>query len=169
MCVRSRFCLHVGLHFIPFNLICNMTTFREDKYLTFDPTTGVEGVCKDRIFLFMMLYAPFPLIWYATRLLSEKDVLTFWPHLRGQGCVYGQNIFYHVTACVAPFNLICSKTIFRKSWILASTTPPKSTQGDQSQAFKIKFRLKCFTSIVPLPACKISVKNIGKWLKYCEI
>ena len=28
----------------------------------FDPTPGVEGVCKDRICAYMVFYAPFPLI-----------------------------------------------------------------------------------------------------------
>ena len=39
---------------------------------SFDPIPGAEGVCKDRIYACMVLYAPFPLIWYATWLLSEK-------------------------------------------------------------------------------------------------
>ena len=40
-------CLHCTLFSIVY-LICSMTTFR--KYvLTFDPTAGVEGICKDRI------------------------------------------------------------------------------------------------------------------------
>ena len=28
-CVRSKLFLYVGLHFLPFNLICNITTFRK--------------------------------------------------------------------------------------------------------------------------------------------
>ena len=32
---------------IPFNLICNMTTFR--FFWPFDPTLKAENVCKDRI------------------------------------------------------------------------------------------------------------------------
>ena len=42
-------CLHGALCSILVNLICNMTTFRKKNVLTFDPTLGVEGVCKDRI------------------------------------------------------------------------------------------------------------------------
>ena len=38
---------------------------------------GVDGVCNDSIFAFMVLCAQFPLIWYATCLLSEKDMV--WP------------------------------------------------------------------------------------------
>ena len=36
---------------------------------------GVDGVCNDSIFAFMVLCAQFPLIWYATCLLSEKDMV----------------------------------------------------------------------------------------------
>ena len=43
-----------------------------------DPNPWVEGVCKDRIFAFMVLYSLLPLIWYATWLLSEKKKM-FWP------------------------------------------------------------------------------------------
>ena len=39
---------------------------KKKKKLTFDPTPGVEGVCKDLIFAYMVLYAEFPLIWYET-------------------------------------------------------------------------------------------------------
>ena len=55
-------CLHGALCSIPINFICNMTTFRKKIVLTFDPTPGVEGVCKDRICACMVLFAPFPLI-----------------------------------------------------------------------------------------------------------
>ena len=56
---------------IPF-LTCNMTTFRKKSFDSFDPTPGAEGVYKDKICVCMVLYAPFPWMWYATRLLSEK-------------------------------------------------------------------------------------------------
>ena len=46
------------------------------KNWPFDSTPGVEGVCKDIIFAFMVLdYAQFPLIWYATGLFSEKKMV----------------------------------------------------------------------------------------------
>ena len=56
-----------------------MTTLRKEKKWPwpFDPTPGVFGVCNDSIFAFMVLCAQFPLIWYATWLLSEKDIV--WP------------------------------------------------------------------------------------------
>ena len=38
-------CLYGALCSILFNLICNMITFSKKK---FDPTPGVNGVCKDR-------------------------------------------------------------------------------------------------------------------------
>ena len=53
--------LHGALHSIPFNLICNMITFREKNVFTFDPTPGVEGVCKDRICACVVIHAPISL------------------------------------------------------------------------------------------------------------
>ena len=53
-------CLHGAVSSIPFNLICNMSTFRKKNVLTFDPTPGVKGVCKDRICACIMVYAPPP-------------------------------------------------------------------------------------------------------------
>ena len=69
------FCFYVGIYFIPFNLICNNTTFRK-KFWPFDPNPRVQGVCKGRIYDCMVLYAPLSLIWYARWLFSEK---MFWP------------------------------------------------------------------------------------------
>ena len=45
-----------------------------------------------------------------------------------------------------------------KKFNLASAPPPKSIQGAQNQAFKLKSCLICFISIAALPACKISAK-----------
>ena len=95
--------------------------------------------------------------------------LTFWPHPLCRACVCGQNTCYHVAASVVSFNLICNMTIFWKSLILASAPPPKSTQRNQTQAFKLKSHLICFISIASLPACKISAKNINNCLSYCKI
>ena len=53
-------CLHDALCSISFNLISNMTTLKKKNVLTFEPTQGVEGVCKDKICACMVLYAPFP-------------------------------------------------------------------------------------------------------------
>ena len=66
----------------------------------------------------MVLCAQFPLIWYATWLLSEKDIV--WPFnpTQGQGCVCGQNISYHIAASIVSFNLICNMTTFRKRYSL---------------------------------------------------
>ena len=63
--------------FFHFTLICNMTTFRKEQKWPFDPTPGVVGVWNDSILAFMVLCAQFPLIWYATWLLSVKDII--WP------------------------------------------------------------------------------------------
>ena len=186
VCVRTGYGLHGAWCSIPFNLICKMTTFSNEMLWPFDPTIGAEGTCKDRLCVCMVPYAPFPLIWYATRLLSEKNVLTFDPTTgvegvckdkicgcmllhssfpliwyaawlcsekvnfdpwAGGGGVYGQNICYHVAACVIPFSLICNMTILWESLILASVPPPKSTQGqDPSLQTKIPFdmfHIKC--------------------------
>ena len=81
-------------------------------------------MCKERICGCMVLYAPFPLICYATGPCSEKkmncDLLTPSP---GSGVcggggggggvgVCGQNICYHIAAFVILFNLICNMTVF---------------------------------------------------------
>ena len=47
----------------------------------------VEGVCKNRICACIVLYAPFPLIWCATRLLSDFFALTFTPPQGSRVCV----------------------------------------------------------------------------------
>ena len=130
----------------------------KDIVWPFDP----KGVSVGKIFATMLLPASSALIWYATWLLSEKYIV--WPLSRG--CVCGQNICYHISASVFSFNLICNMTIFWKSLILASTPPPKSTQGARNQAFKLKSRLICFISVAALPACKISAKNINNCLSY---
>ena len=58
-------------------------------------------------------------IWYATSLLSVKDIVwPFDPTPLGQGCVCGQNICYHAAASVVSFNLICNMTTFRKIYSL---------------------------------------------------
>ena len=59
-------------------------------------------------------------------------------------------------------------TIFQKYLILASAPLPKSTPGDSTQAFKLKSCLICLISIAPLPACKISAKNIDNCLKLLQ-
>ena len=53
MCLRGVLCS------IPFNLECNMATFKNKNVLTFDHTPGVEGVCRDRICSCKVLYASF--------------------------------------------------------------------------------------------------------------
>ena len=71
--------LSVPLHMTTFSYFFLM--FRH-----FDPTTGVMGVCKGKIYASMVLYAPFLLhvIWYATWILSETRI----PRI---GCVAWQN------------------------------------------------------------------------------
>ena len=90
MCIIGQ---NIGLHcvlcYIPDNLTCNMTTFR--KKWPFDPTPGIKGVCKGKIFS-KLLYASFPLIWYATSPYSEKKLNLYkqmwplrWGHFRPKG------------------------------------------------------------------------------------
>ena len=55
---RIILCLHDALCSIPFNSICNMTTFRKNDLLT--PPQGTKGVFEDRICACILLYAPFP-------------------------------------------------------------------------------------------------------------
>ena len=95
-----------------------MTTFRKEQKWPFDPTPGVVGVRNDSTLAFMVFCAQFPLIWYATWLLSVKDIV--WPLTPplGQGCVCGQNICYHVAASVVSFYLICNMTTVRKIYSL---------------------------------------------------
>ena len=159
-------CLHDSLSYVPFNLICSMTTFKKCFDLLIQPR--VEVVCKDRICVCMVFYAPFPLIWYATGLLPEKNLLTFWPHTRDRGYVYGQNICYHGASCVIPFNLICNMTIFWKGLILASSPPPKSTQGVPTQAFELKklfdmFRILCTSVCMRFGKILTTDLNLNIW------
>ena len=44
---------------IPINLIGIMATFRNKTFLTFDPTSGVEGVCKDILCAYMLQHSSF--------------------------------------------------------------------------------------------------------------
>ena len=137
-----------------------MTTFSKRYSLTFWPHPLGQGcVCgQNSCYHVAASVVSFNLIRKRTTFRKNYS-LTFWPCPLGRGCVCGQNICYHVAASVVSFNLICNMTIFRKSLILASALPPKSTQGAQTQAFKLKSRLICFLSIAGLPACKVSANN----------
>ena len=159
-CVQwQHTCFHGALCSIPFNLICNMTTFSKIYSLTFWPHPLDQGcVCGQNICYHVAAsVVSFNLICNMTTFWKIYS-LTFWPHPLGRGCVCEQNICYHDAASVVSFNLICNMTIFWKSLILASAPPPKSTKGARNQAFKLKSRVICFISIAALPACKISAK-----------
>ena len=76
-------CLHGALWSIPFNLICNMTTFRRrKKVLTFYPTTGVEGVYKPEYVLAWCSMPHSLLIWYATVYKLDAYMISPEPRLR---------------------------------------------------------------------------------------
>ena len=92
-----------------------MTTFRKEQKWPFDPTPWVVGVCNDSTLAFMVLCAQFPLIWYATWLLSVKDIV--WP-FDPTPWVKGVSVGKIFAASVVSFNLICNKTTFRKIYSL---------------------------------------------------
>ena len=77
--------------------------------LTFWPHLGVEGVCKDKIWACMVLYAPFPLIWFATWLISENKCFDLWAHSRGPGL--DQNIALFPLTWYATW-LLSEKNVF---------------------------------------------------------
>ena len=86
-------------------------------------TTGWGSACREKICACMVLYAPFPVICYATWPCSKK--VEFRPidptprvEMGVKGEVCRQNICDHVAAFQIPFlNLICNMTMFWKSWI----------------------------------------------------
>ena len=88
----------------------------------------------------------------------------------GSGCIYGQNICYHIAACVILFNLIWNMTIIiLKSLILASTPPVRQPRGSDP-GLKLKSCLICFIRIYCTAVYMQSVgKNIDYWLSYCNI
>ena len=164
----------VNLHFFHFNLICNMicnvTTYRNKKYLTFWPKARGQGCVLEQphtCFHGGLCSITFLLICNMTT-FRKRYGLTFWTPPWGRGCVCGQKICYHVAACVVSSNLKCNATIFRKSLILASAPPLSPTRGSDP-GLQTKIRLICFISIAPLPAWKISANNIDNCLSYCEI
>ena len=115
-------CLHGALRSIPFNLICNMTTFRKK---CFDGTTRATGMCKDRICACFVLYATlFNLICNMTTF--RKNVLTI--PLGRRVCVKTEYVLGWCSMpralCPIPFNLICNMTTFRKKYFDLLTPPP---------------------------------------------
>ena len=57
MC-KGNFSLYVVVHFIPFNMICNMTFFRKKMFWPFD--LGAEGQCKGKTFICMLFCLSLP-------------------------------------------------------------------------------------------------------------
>ena len=82
VCVRTEYVLAYCSMPHSFNMICNITSFRKKNVLTFKLTPGVEGVCKDRLYACMVLYAPFPsnlICTMTTFRKKQQQVLTFDP------------------------------------------------------------------------------------------
>ena len=76
MCLLSTLCA------ISINLLCNIV-----NVLNFDPTPGIESVCKDITRAYILFHLSFHLIWYASWHTIKK---TSW-HLtppRGLVCIY---------------------------------------------------------------------------------
>ena len=166
----QHICIHGALCSIPFNLVCNMTTFSKRYSLTFWPHPLGQGCVYGQNICYHAAASvvSFNLICNMTTFRKIYS-LTFWPNPLGRGCVCVQNICYYVGASLVCFNSICNMTIFWKNLILASAPPLKSTQGARTKAFKLKACLICFISIAALPACKISARNINNCLSYCKI
>ena len=105
LCVRTKYVLAwcSMLHSL---LIWYATWLLSKKNVfTFDPTTGVEGLCKDRICACMLLHSWFHLIWYTTWPYSET--VEFWPFdLTARVWGSAGKIF----ATMIPFNLILNAT-----------------------------------------------------------
>ena len=120
----------VNLHFFHFNLICNMTTFRNNKILDLlTPTQGSMVCVRTVAYLLSWCSVLNSLSFDMQHDYFQKkiwfDLLT--PSL-GRGCVCGQKILYHVAACVVRSNMICNMTIFQKKK-LASAPPLSLSQG----------------------------------------
>ena len=147
--VSQNICYHVAAFVILFNLICNMTMFWKSRIIPFEPSHRVWGG-GERV----------------GRYLRVKYLL-------------------HIAAFLILFNLICDMNMFWKSRILTYrpysqgrgglSWDPRAKYllscypGGETQAFDRKSRLICFIFIIPLCACKISVKNINNFLNYYEI
>ena len=84
-------CFHNAPRCISFNLIDNMTTFRKK---CFDPTPGIESVCKDRKCACMVLYVPFPLIICNMTTFSNKK-RPFDPTRGLRMCIMTQFVMQH--------------------------------------------------------------------------
>ena len=100
-------CLHGALRSIPLNLICNKTTSKKKCFDFLIPPQWPRVCVKTEYVLAWrsMLYSFYFDMQHDY--FQKKNVLTFWPHPWGQGCIHEQNTWYHVAAYIIPFNLIC--------------------------------------------------------------
>ena len=118
-------------------------------------TTGWGSACREKICACMVLYAPFPVICYATWPCSKK--VEFRPidptprvEMGVKGEVCRQNICDHVAAFQIPFhNLICNMTMFWKSWIWPKDPIPGGRGGGGGPQPKYLL-LCCCISWLPL-------------------
>ena len=90
-------CLHGVLCSILLNSICNTTTFR--FFLPLTPTQGSRVFVRTE---YVLAYC----------CIHDSIDMQHDHVLKKLNFVCGQIICYHDAACVIPFNLICSMTIF---------------------------------------------------------
>ena len=107
--------------------------FWKSGILTPTPGSEVRG-SAGKFFVTMLLHTWFPLIWYATWHCSEK--VEFWPFdSSGQGV--GEILGTMLLHFMIPINLICSMTMFWKSWILTYWPHPYGPGGGGLKAKKL--------------------------------
>ena len=104
-------CLHGAnnaLRSIPFNLVCNRTTFRKKALI---PSQG-QRVClmTENVLAMYFMPNPFNLICNMTTFRKKCFHLSIQP----QGPRVCVSTEYVIARCSIPFNLICNKSTFRK-------------------------------------------------------
>ena len=104
---------HVGSAYrsIPFNLICNMTTFRK---MFFDLLISIQSNFRWNI-IYTTQYAAskcFGMPGVSPQPVNSQSSHPVSQHARNEPLNHGQNICHHVAACAIPFDLICNMTIF---------------------------------------------------------
>ena len=149
------------LLYAPFPLIW-YATWLLIKVLTFDPTPGVEDVCRDKICLCMVFYAPFLLFWYATWSLF---MLLIWEH------IYSSS---YIVFVVTTLRLCCQSKKEGKDQesIQSSTTPDQWYQWESDNVtirhHKRKPRGQPFLSMW-LKANYVYIYCDHLWINYIHI
>ena len=128
--------------YAPFSLIWYATWLLSEKKMTFDPTPGIKGVCKDRLCAYMVLNSL--KTWYATWLVTFRK--KFWPlnpHKRVE-CVFKDRICAcMLLAFMIPFNLLCNMNMLWKIWIMTFSPSPQGRGGGGRGGLGTKHLLLC--------------------------